>query len=251
MRLDLFAARCFASLSMTGPSNPFDDSLAAALAPWEIPFSTEQLDLLRKHFEAVLEANRVMNLTRIVDPVEAAIKHYADSLALLCWARDSNVNARTVLDLGTGAGFPAVPLAVMRPDWSVTAVDSTGKKVDVLTRTASALSLRNLYCVHAHCAHWKTEQTFDLVVMKAFGPLQRCLQSGTPFLPPTGRLVVYKTQAQLPTERTEAAPTARKLHLRAGEPYVYELPLNDRKMDRALAVYRREPRNKPRSSRPR
>jgi len=145
-----------------------------------------------------------------------------------------------VLDLGTGAGFPAVPLAVMRPDWSVTAVDSTGKKVDFVARTASALGLTNLRCEHAHSAHWKSEQSFDLVVMKAFGPLERCLQAGGGFLAPAGRLVAYKTATQMQTERKEAAPTARRLHLTADEPYQYELWLKEERMDRALAVYRRE-----------
>ncbi len=236
---------------MESVSAGFDDALTAALVRWRIAITPEQLERLRGHFEALLEANQVMNLTRIVDPVEAAIKHYADSLAVLCWVRDSNIKVRTVLDLGTGAGFPAVPLAVMRPDWSVIAVDSTGKKIDFVARTASSLGLHNLRCQHAHSAHWKTEQSFDLVVMKALGPLERCLQAGTGFLASTGRLVAYKTATQVQIESKKTAPTARKLHLKADEPYSYELVWNDETMDRVLAIYRREARGKGRSSRSR
>ena len=112
--------------------------LAQRLARWQIKLSPKQLGQMVAHHDAMVEANRRLNLTRITDPVESAVRHYADSLALLAWSRDSAVSIRTLLDVGTGAGFPAVPLAIMKPKWKITAIDGTKKKIDFVRETAGA-----------------------------------------------------------------------------------------------------------------
>ena len=94
---------------MESGQDAFDRTLTHALNRWGMDLSAEQLHWLRNHFAAIINANRTMNLTRITEPVEAAVKHYADSLALLLWIDERRIEVESVLDIGTGAGFPAVP----------------------------------------------------------------------------------------------------------------------------------------------
>jgi len=217
----------------------FDSTLRQALRRWDLPIAPTQADRLRSHFEAVVETNRVTNLTRITDPIEAAVKHYADSLALLLWSRDRSIAVRTVLDVGTGAGFPAVPLAVMRPEWAVTAIDATHKKVEFLARTAAALGIDNLRVEHAHTAHWGTEQKFDVVAARAFGPLARCLEWSARFVATGGCLVVYKTDRLPRSESADAEKLLKTTRMRVEEPFGYDLQLNRERVPRALHVFRR------------
>ena len=131
----------------------FTSTLIQALDRWDLSVTPTQLEQLCAHFAAVIEANRVMNLTRITEPVEAAIKHYADSLALLLWVREDRIDVESILDIGTGAGFPAVPLAVLKPLWDITAIDGTRKKIRFLQEAAADLRLSNVKAAHAHSRH--------------------------------------------------------------------------------------------------
>lgn len=224
---------------MPVPRDSFGETLSRALERWGIPITSEELRQLRAHFEAVVETNRVMNLTRITDPVEAAIKHYADSLALLLWSRDRSIAVRTVLDVGTGAGFPALPLAVMRPDWSVTALDATRKKVEFLARVVETIGMNNLRVEHGNTAHWTTDLRFDVVAARAFGPLAKCVESCAGLVAPGGRLVVYKTEWLTLGELEEAEQLLKKARLEKDEPFGYDLHINDETLHRTLHLFRR------------
>lgn len=217
----------------------FNDEIAGLLSQWNISISSAQLDQLRAHFEAVVEANRVMNLTRITNPVDAAVKHYVDSFALLPWAVARKIESASLLDVGTGAGFPALPLAVLRPAWAITAIDATRKKIDFLNRTAEALGLTNLRAIHAHSDHWKERGTFQLVTLRAVTKLAQCMESCAEYLARGGWLVVYKTASLDADERTAASAMAARLRLKAEQPYAYELKLGDEVLRRALFVFRR------------
>lgn len=228
----------------------FDTALTTALARWGMTIDAGRLDRLRAHFQAVIETNRTMNLTRITKPVEAAVKHYADSLAVLTWVENRNIAVRTVLDVGTGAGLPAVPLAVMRHDWSVTAIDATAKKIDFLCRTAAAIGLTNLSCEHAHSQHWERSTAgnsarggsapgFDLVTFRALGTLAKSLEQTAGYVARDGWLVAYQTASVDSAEQHAADLAAPKLRLRLIERYAYDLELGSETIRRALYVYRK------------
>lgn len=208
---------------MNGDRLYFGEALEQALVPWNLFLTTSQRDLLAEHYLAMIEHNQKVNLTRITDPVEAAVKHYADSLSVLLWIDRMRIAPRSLLDIGTGAGFPAIPLAVARPEWEVVALDATGKKTAFLVECLLKLRLDNLRIEHAHSAHWKTRHRFDIVTLKAVGSLRECLEQGARFLAGKGHVVVFKTGAIAAEEVAEAWEFARGNGLKLGEPFDYAL----------------------------
>lgn len=230
---------------MTNESGSFETALTEALSRWGMPITSDQLAQMRAHFDAVVEINRVMNLTRITDPKEAATKHYADSLALLLWIDERRISVRSVLDIGTGGGFPAIPLAITRPDWSITAIDGAGKKVDFVRRTARTIGVDNLHCIHTHSCHWtdttKSDQpsavSFDLVVCRALATLPNVMEQSALFVEPGGYLVAYQSD-NIDQATLEAANRAAKsAGLKTKTPYRYSLGSGSDERRRALYPY--------------
>ena len=130
----------------------------------------ELIEPLETFSRMLLEKNQVMNLTAITDPRDVAVLHLLDSLALTGLA---GLEGRTVVDVGTGAGFPGVPLAIARPSARVTLLDSLGKRVDFLQESCRALGLDNVECVHGRAEEFAGErrETFDLAVSRAVAAL--------------------------------------------------------------------------------
>lgn len=108
-----------------------------------VEVNNPQAKLLSDYLTEMLETNKTTNLTAIKDPDEAIVKHIAD--CALC--ASSIPKGADLLDIGSGAGLPAFPFAILRPDISVTALDSTGKKVDFINQTAKKLELKNLKAI--------------------------------------------------------------------------------------------------------
>ena len=130
----------------------------------------ELIEPLEAFSRMLLEKNQVMNLTAITDPRDVAVLHLLDSLALTGLV---GLEDRTVVDVGTGAGFPGVPLAIARPSARVTLLDSLGKRVDFLQESCRALGLDNVECVHGRAEEFAGErrETFDLAVSRAVAAL--------------------------------------------------------------------------------
>ena len=130
----------------------------------------ELIEPLETFSRMLLEKNQVMNLTAITDPRDVAVLHLLDSLTLTGLA---GLEGRTVVDVGTGAGFPGVPLAIARPSARVTLLDSLGKRVDFLQESCRALGLDNVECVHGRAEEFAGErrETFDLAVSRAVAAL--------------------------------------------------------------------------------
>ena len=130
----------------------------------------ELIEPLETFSRMLLEKNQVMNLTAITDPRDVAVLHLLDSLALTGLA---GLEDRAVVDVGTGAGFPGVPLAIARPSARVTLLDSLGKRVDFLRESCRTLGLDNVECVHGRAEEFAGErrETFDLAVSRAVAAL--------------------------------------------------------------------------------
>ena len=112
----------------------------------ELGLGDDAAPSLLRFGELLLEKNKVMNLTAITDPEDVASLHFLDSAALLTLA---DLKDKTVVDVGTGAGFPGMPLKILEPSIRMTLLDSLGKRITFLQEVCNELGLRNVQCVHA------------------------------------------------------------------------------------------------------
>ncbi len=169
--------------------------------PWQPdPVARERFNCL---YREVVTANRSLNLTRITEPGEFWEKHIWDSLwGVLPWLTQPPGSLRG-LDLGTGAGFPGLPVAIALPAWELVLVDSTAKKVTFVEGLIAKLGL------HQVRAHWDRAETlghhsdhregYDLVLVRAVGSAAVCAEYALPLLRPQGQAVLYRgewTRAQ-------------------------------------------------------
>lgn len=145
-----------------------------------------------RHALELLQWNRVTNLTTITEPLDVAVKHYVDALAAAPWIG----NRARVLDAGSGGGFPGIPLTILRPDLSVTLVDSVRKKVTFLKHAIRTLGLSGIDAVHGRledlCLLPQYAGKFDRVVCRAFSSLEDFANLTLPFLSPCGCLLAMK-----------------------------------------------------------
>lgn len=193
----------------------FEQTLRQAFAAMDIPCTASQTALCARYFALLIEANRQMNLTNVTDEQEAILLHFCDSASLLplfCIPE----NARC-LDVGTGAGFPGLVLAILRPDVSFTLMDSLQKRVGFLQQVVDTLALPNVRCVHARAeqgAHDPAHrEQYDLVVARAVANLRVLAEYGLPFVRPGGLLVAYKG----PQAEAECGQAASALALLGGQ----------------------------------
>jgi 16S rRNA (guanine527-N7)-methyltransferase len=166
--------------------------LQQQLAKLDLSVDASNLEQLLALHEQLLHWNRTYNLTAITDPLEAVEKHLVDSLTLLPYLGQ----AETLIDIGSGAGFPAIPLKIMRPDLQVISVDSVAKKISFQKHVVRKLQLQNFMAWHGR-AEELSQQSFladkaDLVVARAFSSLPKLLDLALPCLKPDGRVIAMK-----------------------------------------------------------
>jgi len=195
----------------------FDAVLREALAGMGLDLLAEQRAAMWAHLELVLAANRQFNLTRITSLADAAVKHYADSLSLLLVPEVAAADRLRLLDVGTGAGFPAVPLAIARLAWRITAIDGTGKKARFVGEAAATLGLKHVRAVHARAADLARREAgqYDVVMLRAVAKLDEGIGEAHRLVKPNGLLVFYKTAAMdaAEWERGQAAAAAHGLQM--------------------------------------
>jgi 16S rRNA (guanine527-N7)-methyltransferase len=138
------------------------EALVWAFQGEEIP--PPLLERFAAHARRMLAANRVVNLTAIVDPKEIAAKHYLDSWRV---TRQVPLYGRSVLDLGSGAGFPGLPVAMAEPDARVVLLDSVQKRADFLSEAVRALEVKNASVVRDRAEDHLARQSYDVVLMRA------------------------------------------------------------------------------------
>jgi len=164
----------------------------------------------------LLEWNEKMNLTAITDPVEVARKHFADSLAALPYLQPGT----KVIDVGTGAGFPGVPLLILRPELQLTLADSLQKRLTFLETLLRELGLR------AQLVHGRAEdlgqnrlyrEQFDAALSRAVAGLPVLLELTTPFVKVGGAAIAYKGDAAEELEKAKSAAFLLHVQLRQVE----------------------------------
>ena len=184
------------------------------------------------HANLLLDWNQRVNLTAITEPREVAVKHYLD-----CWraARMLPLLGRRVVDLGSGAGFPGVPMALAEPNASVTLCESRGRKVRFLEASVEALGLRNAKAVEARAEDHLSDEGVDLVVARAVSSVRETVRLLRKVRHRFSELALMKG-ASWSREMRAAEREAERLGFHFDTVIEYELP--DDLGKRALLLYR-------------
>ena len=143
---------------------------------------------LAAYLELVEKWNRVHNLTAVREPSQMVTLHLLDSLSILPHVSD----AQTLLDVGTGAGLPGIPLAIARPEMRVTLLDSSHKKCAFLQQAKTELGLANVDVVCDRVENWKPQHRYDVVISRAFSDLADFVQQAQHLVAPGGKLIAMK-----------------------------------------------------------
>lgn len=142
---------------------------------------------LLDYLDLIGKWNKAYNLTAVRDPAKMLTHHLLDSLAVL-----PHVRGDRVLDVGSGAGLPGIPLALARPDWHITLLDASHKKTVFLRQAVIELKLDNVDVVCARVESWSAEARFDTVVSRAFSDLAEYLSLAGRWCEPTGTVLAMK-----------------------------------------------------------
>lgn len=176
-----------------------------------ISLENEQIDKFNKYYELLFEKNKVMNLTGITEYKDVVIKHFLDSV--LTYKSILKEDTESIIDIGTGAGFPGIPLKIIFPEKKFLLLDSLNKRINFLNEVIENLELKEIEAVHGRAeelGHKKEyREKFDLCVSRAVSNLSTLSEYTLPFIKVNGRFISYK--ANNSDEEIDNAKTAIKI----------------------------------------
>lgn len=204
-------------------------SLAGQL---NIILNDEQIHQFEEYYEMLVETNKVMNLTAITELEDVITKHFLDSIALSYIYEDINDVSRDIhiLDLGTGAGFPGIPLKIAFPHLNITLMDSLNKRVKFLQSVIDKLRLDNICAVHGRAEEMARKpeyrEQFDVCVSRAVANLSTLNEYCLPFVKAHGQFISYKA-SEIENELHDADKAIQILGGKLSTVKKIELPNSD------------------------
>lgn len=168
-----------------------------SFSKYGLPLDETMCSQFEKYYELLIDWNQRMNLTTITDRKEVIEKHFIDSVLLLTKYQNEMFIDKTIIDVGTGAGFPGIPLAIMLPHTKFTLIDSLEKRIHFLETVISELKLENVTLYHGRAEDYGKDtlfrEQFDYCVSRAVAPLPILLEYCSPFIKVDGSLLLYKS----------------------------------------------------------
>ena len=166
--------------------------LKSELNDLNLMFHEKQLDQFYNYMNILLEENEKINLTAITDPEEIITKHFIDSLTIYKYIG----NASKIIDIGTGAGFPGIPLKIINPNLNITLVDSLNKRINFINKVKNYLNLTNIDVIHARAEELakqiKYREKHDIATSRAVASLNVLLEYLMPYVKIGGKCICMK-----------------------------------------------------------
>lgn len=170
----------------------FEEEMSKKSKILGVRFSVEQIEQFYKYMNLLIEWNEKMNLTAITEPKEIILKHFIDSITILKYIDDNS----KLVDVGTGAGFPGVPLSIMNPTLKITLVDSLNKRLIFLEEVVKELNLKNIEIVHARAEEFgqnkNYREKFDVATSRAVANLATLSEYLVPLVKIDGKSISMK-----------------------------------------------------------
>lgn len=217
-------------------------SFEKGLEQLSITLSGEQKQQFLTYYEYLVEKNKVMNLTAITEYEEVITKHFLDSLAVVktsCF-KPEKLAGKRLIDIGTGAGFPGIPLKIAFPELEILLLDSLNKRINFLNEVTEMLGLTKINTVHGRAEDYAKQkgyrESFDFCVSRAVANLSTLSEYCIPFVKPGGCFISYKS-GSVDQELIQAEKAVKILGGQREE--VVRFSLADTDMDRSFVVIRK------------
>jgi 16S rRNA (guanine527-N7)-methyltransferase len=215
-----------------------EDNFNKLLIAQGITLSPYQFNQFSEYYEQLISWNEKMNLTGIMEREQVYIKHFYDSVSLSFYIPLQAI--QTLADIGSGAGFPSIPLKIVYPHLKVTIVDSLNKRIQFLNHVVNILQLTDVTCIHGRAEDLarndKYRDRFDLVTARAVARLNVLNELCLPFVIKSGSFIAMKGSDPV-DELNEAEASLKQLKADLSEVYSFELPIEHSK--RHLIVFRK------------
>ncbi len=213
--------------------------LAEAAKQMGLSLNETQMAQFFQYRTLLLQWNEKMNLTAITDPTEVVIKHFIDCLSLL--QKTTLPTGATVIDVGTGAGFPGLPIKIARPDLQVTLLDSLQKRIGFLETVVEGLGLTGVTCIHSRAEDGgqnpQLREQFDFCLSRAVANLAVLAEYSLPFVKVGGALIALKgPDGEREVEEGKKAVTL----LGGGKPQIMEVEVPFSDLHHCLIVIQKE-----------